>query len=205
MILAAQARGLRVPEDVAVLGIGNDPISCMGCAPTLSSVAIPAEQIGHVAAGTLNRRLGGQEVESLLLPPGAVVERESTDTVGVKDPVTRRAIAFIRANSHLPIAIPHVAAHVGISYRGLEYRFRKQAGCTVHEELTRCRLDRATELLSGSTAPIKRIAHETGRMKIQNFSRFIKHHTGLSPTEYRAQHRGRQVQGDAGDSMPHTS
>ncbi len=51
--------GLRVPEDVAMVGIGNDELLCELSRPSLSSVAVPAEQIGHEAAALLDRLMGG--------------------------------------------------------------------------------------------------------------------------------------------------
>ncbi len=50
--LADQCRqvGLRVPDEVALLGVDDDEFECTLCSPPLSSVAIPSEQIGWEAA-----------------------------------------------------------------------------------------------------------------------------------------------------------
>src|SRR4029453_8347238 len=52
-VLVAQACrriGLRVPADVAIIGLNNDMQSCEHCDPPLSSVSRPGERIGLEAA-----------------------------------------------------------------------------------------------------------------------------------------------------------
>jgi transcriptional regulator GlxA family with amidase domain len=78
--------------------------------------------------------------------------------------------------------------HAGVSRRTLEYHFRKTIGRAVHAELSRLRLERALSLLAGGSTPVKRLASSVGFTELPNFSRFIKKHTGLSPTAYRARH-----------------
>ena len=51
---------LRVPEDVALLGIDNDELECLLASPPLSSVVNPAEKIGFEAAHILEQLLSGR-------------------------------------------------------------------------------------------------------------------------------------------------
>ncbi|MGE9293314.1 MAG: XylR family transcriptional regulator, partial [Puniceicoccales bacterium] len=53
---------LRVPDDVAILGIDNDLSICRMSRPTLSSVDIPAESIGRTAAQHLQKRIQGKSI-----------------------------------------------------------------------------------------------------------------------------------------------
>jgi LacI family transcriptional regulator len=67
----------RVPEDVSVVAICPDQVA-MTAVPALSSVLIPAEEVGRQAVGLLMRKLGGSAVpEATLLIP-ALTERHST-------------------------------------------------------------------------------------------------------------------------------
>src|SRR5438067_1249953 len=50
---------LHVPEEVALLGADNDDLECELARPMLSSVIVPAEQIGREAAALLGRLLEG--------------------------------------------------------------------------------------------------------------------------------------------------
>ena len=48
-MLAIKKRGLRVPQDIAMVGFTNTPVSAL-IEPSLTTVAQPAYQIGHIAA-----------------------------------------------------------------------------------------------------------------------------------------------------------
>ncbi len=51
-IAELKRNGLRIPEDIAVVGFNDDPI-CRFMKPDLSSISYPSQQIGEVAAQTL--------------------------------------------------------------------------------------------------------------------------------------------------------
>jgi DNA-binding LacI/PurR family transcriptional regulator len=75
---AAREVGLRVPEDLSVVGFDSTPL-CDLCSPRLTSVYYPLEKIGAVAAKLLLRQIRGEAVEpySVELPVKLDV-REST-------------------------------------------------------------------------------------------------------------------------------
>jgi LacI family transcriptional regulator len=70
--------GRRVPEDVAVIGFDDIPLAAYFC-PSLSSVAVPAYELGSVAADRLIRQLGGECVTDTVWLSTRVVPRQSTD------------------------------------------------------------------------------------------------------------------------------
>jgi LacI family transcriptional regulator len=51
--------GLAIPDDVAVLGVDNDPTTCEYCRPTLSSVSRDPFACGVAAANVLDRLMRG--------------------------------------------------------------------------------------------------------------------------------------------------
>jgi LacI family transcriptional regulator len=55
MAEACRRAALRVPEDVALLGVDDDHLYCELSRPPLSSITVPAEQIGCEAAALLKR------------------------------------------------------------------------------------------------------------------------------------------------------
>ncbi|NLR78158.1 LacI family DNA-binding transcriptional regulator [Chitinophaga eiseniae] len=57
-MLALQAAGIRIPEDIAFAGFNNDPISKV-IAPNLTTVEYPGDSIGHTAATYLINHLKG--------------------------------------------------------------------------------------------------------------------------------------------------
>lgn len=71
---------VRVPEDVAVLGVDNDEIFCELNLPTLSSIDWPIDQLGYRAAGVLTRLVAGEPVpnRSIISEGTSLVARDST-------------------------------------------------------------------------------------------------------------------------------
>ena len=86
---ACRRAGLRVPDDVALLGVDDDDLFCEVARPSLSSVALPGERIGFEAARMLEGLLSGQRrrtsSRTLLLPSPGVVTRQSSDMLAIED------------------------------------------------------------------------------------------------------------------------
>jgi len=73
---ALRDRGLRVPEDVVLIGYNDTPLAASLPTP-LTTVRSPVHEMGRRALGTLMRRLEGEPVQSQLLAPQLIV-RAST-------------------------------------------------------------------------------------------------------------------------------
>jgi LacI family transcriptional regulator len=56
--------GIRIPEDIAVAGFNNDPISHL-ITPNLTTIDYPAREMGEIAANALISKLGNSESASL--------------------------------------------------------------------------------------------------------------------------------------------
>jgi diguanylate cyclase (GGDEF)-like protein len=72
---AAQARGLRVPEDLAVTGFDNDELSIF-LTPALTTVHQPLLEYGHLSMRAMLRLLAGQPGSNIFMPSELIV-RES--------------------------------------------------------------------------------------------------------------------------------
>ena len=76
-IEVATELGLRVPEDLSVVGFDNVPESAL-CTPALTTISQPLREMGTAALDLLVRILQGREVESTHVRlPTAMVERGS--------------------------------------------------------------------------------------------------------------------------------
>jgi DNA-binding LacI/PurR family transcriptional regulator len=77
-IRALQEQGLRVPQDVSVMGFDDIPVAAFN-APTLTTVRQPLARMGQVAAQTLLERIAGRDdyPSEIAIEPELVV-REST-------------------------------------------------------------------------------------------------------------------------------
>ncbi|GAA0377532.1 LacI family transcriptional regulator [Acrocarpospora corrugata] len=76
VLAALRALGRSVPEDVSVVAICPDDVA-ERASPALTSVLIPAEDVGHQAVRLLMAKLDGLPADSVLLEPRLTI-REST-------------------------------------------------------------------------------------------------------------------------------
>lgn len=190
--LAAQAAGLSVPEDVAMVGVDNDELVCRAVRPELSSVALPLEAIGKRAAALLDALLHGEPIPAtpIELPPIGVEARESSRFRGVDDPLVRRVVAYMREHLHEGIDVARVVEESGVSRRTLEYRFRDAMGCTPHAELKRLQCQLAGDLLRTTALPLEGVAERCGFASASALSDTFTKHMGQRPGAYRRQFTG---------------
>jgi LacI family transcriptional regulator len=187
VINAAVGRGMRVPDDVAVLAGDDDDLLCSAVRPTLSGLIVPAEQVGHDAAEMLDRLMKGETVEqaSLHLPPTGIAARNSTDVLAMDDADVVAAVRFIRDHAHIPLLIDQVADSVASSRRSLERRFQKAMGRTIGEEIARVHLDRAKSLLATTDLPIPKVAEKSGYGSPEYMAGVFRAAMGVTPLKFR--------------------
>jgi LacI family transcriptional regulator len=181
--------GLRVPDDVAILGVDNDEVECQLAFPPLSSVAIPAERIGFEAARLLDRMISGKQVASgpLYLPSVRVVTRHSTSMFAIDDPIVTAALHYIRNHLAEPLKVSCIAAALTVRRRELEQKFRMLLGRSVLDDIHRVRVERAKELLASTDLPVSGVARQTGFSTRQQMAKVFHKVAGMAPGEYRHQ------------------
>jgi len=187
--------GLRIPHDVAVIGMENDPTLCEFCRPTLSSVSRNAWRLGFESAAMLDRLMEGLPTpDEVLIPPDGVVARQSTDTVAVDDPPLAAAVHFIHDHLAEPFGVDRVVEASSISRRQLETRFRRVLGCTPHDYLSRKRIERAKQLL-GVPGRIKlhNVVKACGFPSVDRMRLVFKRLTGMTPMEYRQAEQAKRI------------
>jgi LacI family transcriptional regulator len=190
---ACRGLGLRVPHDVAVIGVDNDEMICELTDPPLSSVDQAARQIGYEAAAILDQLMLGAPVAErrVVVPPLGVVARASSDTLATDDAEVVQTLQALRRD---PWHRPHVAdlaAAAGISRSTLEQRFRAAVGRTIHEEYVRLRLAGMQKLILETDLSLKAVAQRAGFPSLQYMTTFLRRHTGLTPARLRAVNRKR--------------
>lgn len=189
-IEAAHECGIRVPDDMAVLGADNSQVLCMLANPRLSSVVLPLEEIGRQACGMLAEAMEGQSLHgrTVLLPPVRVAQRGSTDVVAVADEKVAMAMRYIRHHAHQPLSVGDLLSHVGISRRVLEQRFRRHLDCTPMQAIHRAQIHLAARLLVETDLPMSQIAQRAGFTHAMHLSTLFRAKTGTTPSAYRRQH-----------------
>jgi LacI family transcriptional regulator len=188
VVEACRLAGLRVPEDVAVVGVDNDDLLCELARPSLSSVIVPAERVGYEAAALLDRLLAGEQPprDPVLIPPPGVVSRQSSDVLAIDDPVVAQTVRFLRDSAHLPLRVADVLRAVPVSRRALERRFQAALERGLAAEIRRLHVDKAKQLLADSELPMQTIAERCGFSSQYQFSRAFRREVGTTPTNYRA-------------------
>lgn len=192
LMRAARELGWRVPEDVAMLGAGDEDFWVEFESVPLSSVRLPARRIGHEAASLLHRLMKSGAVHRArrtLLPGAEIVARRSTDLIYAEDPAITRAVRFIREHAEKNPYITDVARAAGVSRTALQTRFRSALGRTVLQEIQRVRVERAQRLLTAGELKLAAIAERCGFPNSQRFSVLFRQLAGVSPSAYRAQFR----------------
>lgn len=186
---ACRTADLRVPDQVAVVGVGDDSMICDLCNPSLSSVAMNTQKVAYKAAQSLDRILMGHQSDSpaLRIQPTGVVMRQSTDILAIEDAQVVAAVRFIQNQARSPVAVEDVAVHAGLSRRMLERRFRRALQRSVHDEIRRSRLDRLTRLLGETQMSISEIAEAMRFSDAAHMCRFFRREAGISPAQYRKQ------------------
>jgi LacI family transcriptional regulator len=184
-------KGLRLPDDAALVGFGNEELTCEMMEPALTSIEQGFERVGRRAVERLARlfRGGASSGKAELVPPTGLVERASTDVFAVDDRDVARALRAIADLSARPLRVPTVVAAVGTARRSLERRFRKSLGRTIHDQIVRAHVERAKRLLAGTDDPLKRVAKESGFRTPQQLSKLFRKSEGLTPLAFRRRSR----------------
>lgn len=186
---ACRRAGVRVPDEVAVIGVDNDEPLCEVCNPPLSSVNPNHQQVGYAAAALLSRLMKGKTPPSkpTLIQSMDVVTRLSTDVLAIEDRKLAEALRLIREFACAGLKVDDLARHVGLSRSVLQRRFRTVLRKSVHEEILEVRLKRACDLITSSDLPLIEIAESTGFKHQEYLGAVLKSRLQKTPAQLRRQ------------------
>ena len=188
VIEACHDRNLDIPRQVAVLGVDNDELLCEYSSPTLSSVLPDFEDEGFKAAQALERMMNARRPRAPRIIPCSVksiVARESTHPFAPSEALVRRARAFIAREAVNGASVADVVAHLGVSRRLADLRFKEISGETIGAALTRARLDAVTRLLRQSSIPLSQIAARCGFSNANSLRNLFRRIYGTSMRGWR--------------------
>ncbi len=186
LMQACMIAGIEVPEQVAVIGIDNDPLARMLTRIPMSSVIQGAQEMGRAAAHLLDRMLHGARLSDtrILVPPAGINVLASSKHEPAKHPHVMRARHFIRQYACQGIKTEQVADYVGISRSSLESYFRQELGCSVHDEILRFRLDAAIAILGRGHCNLADVALSCGFTSSQYMHSVFKRELGCTPRAF---------------------
>jgi LacI family transcriptional regulator len=183
----AQVAGVRVPEQLSMVGVDNDVLQCELMAPSLSSVMIPWQEVGQRAAAMVAGALGGRlEIGTRsVVSPTTVVARRSSEVLAIDDPLVEQAVRWIRAHADRRLTVPMVANAVGGGRQRLERRFRAVLDRTVLEEIRRAHVEAAKLLLATTSADLRHVAKQSGFATAGVLNGAFLREVGTTPGAYR--------------------
>lgn len=178
--------GLRMPEDVAVLGVDDDELLCSLMTPPLSSIIPDAHGAGWLAGELLDRLIDGESIDiEHLLPPLGVAVRRSTDLLAVDDPLVATAVSYIRTNVHRGIKPEDVVAAVDATRKTLDQAFVRRLGRTIHDAIQDVQFRLVEQLLFESDLKLAAIAARCGFKHPEYMTVAFTRRHGVSPSEWR--------------------
>ena len=142
VVNVCNTNGIVVPDEVAVLGVDNDPDLCELCTPKLSSIDMNAERFGYEAAAMLHRWIEGDRPPGrrVFYPPRGVVTRRSTDMLVFPDPDASQAIQYVRSHALERLKISKMLADLNTSRNTMETWFHHYLGHSMATEIVLTRI-----------------------------------------------------------------
>ena len=187
-IEAAATCGLRIPDDIALVGVDNDELLCETAEPTITSIAPDHVRLGELAAATLKSvmaRPPAHHAEKLSATK-TIIERQSTRHIMPAAQLVERISAYIHHNATKGIGAVDVVNRLGVSRRLAETRFKQITGGTILDAILTTRLAVLKRRLRETRMPIAKLSAGCG-FKCENYAkRLFKSRFGVSMSEWRA-------------------
>ena len=196
LFTAIQEAGLQVPDDVAILSVGNNENLCNLAHVPLSSIDIDLSGVAREAAAMLDRLMRGglPPCQPIVVPPTGIVRRRSTLAVHVGHPIVNEAMRFILSNFSQGINANDVIRHVKMSRAGLSRLFKKHFGHSISEMLLRTRMEQIRHELLTTNRKIYEICETAGFSSYIHFSKAFYRCYGFTASEFRKSHRSKLPQ-----------
>ena len=191
LLQACVIGGIAVPEQVAIVGIDNDPMAQLLNRIPLTSVIQGAEEMGRTAAHVLHQMLRGMDCSTtrVIVPPVGINVQVSSRFQPMRSPHVMRASHYIRQYGCLGIKTEQVADYVGVSRTVLEEHFKRELKQTVHQAILKHKLDTACELIVHGETTLADIAVRCGFTSLQYMYAVFRREYDCTPRQYLETHR----------------
>jgi LacI family transcriptional regulator len=192
---ASKHAQVRVPEDIAVMGVDNDENICYLSDPPLSSIHLDIERGGYEAAAVMHKLLTEKKKKfsNIIIKPTAIETRASTNIYSTNDTHIDNALKFIHLNIDRNIKVTHLLDEIPLSRRSLEKRFIMITGLPIYKYIFNSRMDLFAKLLLETDKSIIEIAHQLGLDNTKNITKQFKTLKGITPLEYRKKFKGKDT------------
>jgi LacI family transcriptional regulator len=189
LIRVCHELGLRVPEDVAVIGTDDDDLAITS-SPTLTTVLPAAQQIGREAMRVLDQMMRGEPVPTEPVPLDAMDlrVRESTGLKRSEICDIAAALEYIAQHACHGVSVEQVMKETQhVSYATFHNHFHAATGQTPGEAIRQRQVEEARRLLGTTELSMTAIAENCGFCDSSSFARGFRAFQGMTPMEYRKQ------------------
>ena len=130
---------IKVPDQVAILGVDNDEVICNMSNPPISSIALDVENAGYKIGKLMESMIKKEQdfYEDVIVVPTTVITRQSTDIFAIKDDQVLKALRYISDNINDKVQVSDVLENVPLCRRSLEKRFISIIGRSIYQEILR--------------------------------------------------------------------
>lgn len=191
VIEMCQNVGLRVPDDIAVLGVDDDELTCELSKIPLTSIIQPFLAIGYEGARLLHEQITRKRLgrKQMFLQPLRVRARASSDLIAIDDPDVAAALRLIHDNLAEPINVDWVVKKLSVARRSIERNFKKHVGRTILDQIHYVRFKRARELLAESDLSLETVARRSGFANARWMADSFRRELHTTPRELRRRFR----------------
>ncbi|MDB6028864.1 MAG: transcriptional regulator [Verrucomicrobiales bacterium] len=189
VLVACRLANISVPEEIAIIGSGNDEELCHLSHPALSSVIYDTERVGYQAAQLLDQIMAGKakaaKLRTTFIPPLGIATRRSTEVMAIQDRLVANVVRFIREHACDGLSVDRILSEFDISRSTFYRHFENVMGRSPHEEILRMQLERTKNLLTHTSLAIERIAELSGFPNTEYLYVAFKREIGQTPRDYR--------------------
>lgn len=187
---ACNQAGIAIPEEIAVLGVDNDEMTCNLSDTPISSVNLDTEIGGYEAAKLMDLMIHKKIKKhyDVYVMPTHIVTRQSTDITSADDQHIVKALKFIHQGIEEKMNVSQVLKEVPLCRRSFEKRFYDTTGSSVYKYIYHLKIQKFAERLLETEKSVFEIALELGFSMSNNVARQFKQVKGCTPTQYRKLH-----------------
>lgn len=187
LLEACNSCGVKIPDEVAVIGVDNDEIIDNLSHLTLSSINVDIERGGYEAAKLAMEMKKNHDYKGkdIILRPVNIITRMSTSVYATKDAEVVKALQFINKNLDNKILVPDILNEVPLSRKLLETRFKKVTGYTIYNYISRQKIEKFAYELIHTNDSVSEIAARMDEPDPKSICRRFKALKGCTPTQYR--------------------
>lgn len=179
-------RGLRIPQDIVVLGVGNHDLLCKLSPVPISSIDAAVPKVAIYGAAMLENLINGIEPSTpVSVPPSGIVERSSTEMMSYGDDLVAKAVSHIRDHAFDGTTVKNLPNLFSVSRRTLFRRFKKYVGHSPAAEIRQSRLRHARGMLTNTKMSLTEIAYACGYTDLSHMDRSFRAALGASPGSLR--------------------